>query len=120
MVGNSWSFVAVLAQVQDCYRVTNDTSLGIKTPIPKQRETRPQNVKPSGLFSSVEALEEVALNAAYKVAEAESKELAALDAVREAERIAKMAEETEIMLSLAKEIYEQCNSKEISFNLCDF
>lgn len=48
------------------------------------------------------------MTAAYKIAEAEAKSFLASEAVKEAERISRIAEETDSMLQLAKEIFEQC------------
>lgn len=80
--------------------------MGTKTPTPKQKDIRlRQN---SGVVSSGETMEEAAITAAYKVAEAENKSFLAAEAVKEAERVSKMAEDTDSMLQLVKEIYEQC------------
>lgn len=55
-------------------------------------------------------MQEAATTAAYKVAEAENKSFLAAEAVKEAERVLRMAEDTDAMLQLVNEIYEQCNA----------
>ncbi|XVE51913.1 hypothetical protein DITRI_Ditri02bG0078500 [Diplodiscus trichospermus] len=100
-----------LEKIQNRYKIRKDTKLGTKTPSPKQKDIRlRQN---SGALSSGETVEEAAITAAYKVAEAENKSFLASEAVKEAERVSKMAEDTDSMLQLVKEIYEQCSRGEI-------
>lgn len=53
-------------------------------------------------------MEEAAVAAAYRIAEAENKSFVAAEAVKEAERVSKMAEDTDSLLQLAKEIFEKC------------
>lgn len=60
------------------------------------------------LLSPYETIQEAAMAAAYKVAEAENKSFLASEAVKEAERVSKMADDADAMLQLFKEIYEQC------------
>ncbi|XP_021294179.1 telomere repeat-binding factor 4 [Herrania umbratica] len=100
-----------LEKIQNCYKIRKDALMGTKTPTPKQKDIRlRQN---SGVVSSGETMEEAAITAAYKVAEAENKSFLASEAVKEAERVSKMAEDTDSMLQLVKEIYEQCSRGEI-------
>ncbi|XWS16203.1 hypothetical protein CRYUN_Cryun34aG0065000 [Craigia yunnanensis] len=100
-----------LEKIQNCYKIRKDTLMGTKTPTPKQKDIRlRQN---PGSVSSGETVEEAAITAAYKVAEAENKSFFASEAVKEAERVSKMAEDTDSMLQLVKEIYEQCSRGEI-------
>ncbi|KAK6264252.1 hypothetical protein SCA6_019686 [Theobroma cacao] len=100
-----------LEKIQNCYKIRKDILMGTKTPTPKQKDIRlRQN---SGVVSSGETMEEAAITAAYKVAEAENKSFLAAEAVKEAERVSKMAEDTDSMLQLVKEIYEQCSRREI-------
>ncbi|GAV84928.1 Myb_DNA-binding domain-containing protein/Linker_histone domain-containing protein [Cephalotus follicularis] len=101
-----------LEKVQKCYKIKKDTVLGAKTTYPKQEDVRPRQPQNLGLTSG-DTVEELAINAAYKVAEAENKSFLAADAVKEAERVAKIAEDTESMLQLAKEIYEACSYRGI-------
>ena len=53
-------------------------------------------------------LEDAAVAAAYKVAEAENKSFVAAEAVKELERVTRMAEEAEAFLQLVQQIYERC------------
>lgn len=55
-----------------------------------------------------ETLEEAAASAAYKIADAENKSFVAAEAVKEAERVTKMAEDVDLLLQLVDEIYDQC------------
>ncbi|XP_015576140.1 telomere repeat-binding factor 4 [Ricinus communis] len=101
-----------LEKVQNGYRISKDAALGAKTPTPRQKDVRPRQSQNSGLTSG-ETVEEAAIAAAYKVAEAENKSFLAAEAVKEAERVSKMAEDTDSMLQLVKDIYEQCSRGEI-------
>ncbi|KVH93984.1 Histone H1/H5 [Cynara cardunculus var. scolymus] len=76
-----------------------------KGPIPKPKEIRPRLSQVNSYLGGT--LEEAAVAAAYKVAEAENKSFVAAEAVKEAERVAKMAEEADAFLQLAKEIYDK-------------
>ncbi|GKC44939.1 hypothetical protein Tco_1062661 [Tanacetum coccineum] len=60
-----------------------------------------------------ETLEEAAVAAAYKVAEAENKSFVAAEAVKELERVTRMAEEAEAFLQLVQQIYERCATGEV-------
>ncbi|KAA8541665.1 hypothetical protein F0562_022817 [Nyssa sinensis] len=107
-----------LEKVQNCYKIKTDTTLGAKTPTPKQKEIRPRPSQNSGLIISLETVKEAAMTAAYKIAEAENKSFVAAEAVKEAERVAKMEEDSKSLLQLAKEIYEQCNTDNTFSNYC--
>uniref|UniRef100_A0A9I9D5F1 H15 domain-containing protein n=1 Tax=Cucumis melo TaxID=3656 RepID=A0A9I9D5F1_CUCME len=105
-----------LEKVQNCYRVKKDNSLAVKTPTPKQKDVRQrisQYNTTGGVMPSAETVEDAAKAAAYKVADAENKSFLAAEAVKEAERIAKMAEDTDSMLQIIKEMYEKCSRGEI-------
>ena len=56
--------------------------------------------------------------AAAKVADAEVKAHDAHDQMMEAERILKMAEKTESLLTIAAEIYDRCTSSSSLSSLC--
>lgn len=92
-----------------------DPSFGIKTPTPKQKEPANRLKQPhaSGFTKPIDPVEEAATTAAYKIADAEAKAFLASEAVKEAEKISKMAEETDSLLMLAKEIFERCIRGEI-------
>lgn len=104
-----------LEKVQDCYKIKTDASFGTKTPFPKQKDIRPKQHSQGAAYitNSGETIEEAAVAAAYKIAEAENKSFVAAEAVKEAERVSKLAEETDSLLLLAKEIFEKCSSGEI-------
>ncbi|KAG2254048.1 hypothetical protein Bca52824_084184 [Brassica carinata] len=79
-------------------------------PTPKPMET---NVKPRQSYInqppsvSQEMIDEAAITAACKVVEAENKINVAKAAVEELEKTTKLADETELMLELAKEMHKQ-------------
>lgn len=102
-----------LEKVENCYRIRKDTSLGTKTPAPKQKDVRPRQLLSSGLMTTSESVDDAANAAAYRVADAENKAYMAAEAVKEAERISKMAEDSDSMLQLVKDIYERCSRGEI-------
>lgn len=87
-----------------------DNSLAVKTPTPKQKDVRQRISQQTmgAVMPSGETVEDAAKAAAYKVADAENKSFLAAEAVKEAERIAKMAEDTDSMLQIIKEMYEKC------------
>lgn len=76
---------------------------------PKSLTQRTKPVQSSSSVPVVDTLEEIFASAAYRVAEAEAKSFFAAEATKEFERVAKMAEETEVMLQLAEEIHQKCN-----------
>lgn len=100
-----------LEKVQNCYRLRREVVNGSKGPVSKSKEIRPR-LSPMNCHLG-DTLEEAAVAAAYKVAEAENKSFVAAEAVKEAERVSKMAEEAEAFLQLAKEIYERCSRGEV-------
>ncbi|KAI4355471.1 hypothetical protein L6164_004243 [Bauhinia variegata] len=102
-----------LEKVQNCYKLPKDSPAVTKTPAPKQKEVWPRQSPASSLVPPNETVKEAAEAAAYRVAEAENKSFLAAEAVKELERISKLAEDTDSMLQLAKEIYEQCSRGEI-------
>lgn len=98
-------------QVQNCYKIREDTSLENRTAILRQKDVRLRPPQNSPLATCGRAMEEASVTAAYRLAEAENKSYLAAEAVKEAERISKMAEDTDSMLQIVQEIYDQCNSK---------
>ncbi|XP_062219151.1 single myb histone 3 [Phragmites australis] len=102
------------------YKVTDSfatkTPVPIKASAPKQKDpSKPSKAsKNLGLFAAVSPALEAAAAAAVKVADAEAKANVAHEHMMEAERILKMAEETESLLTLAAEIYERCSRGEIT------
>lgn len=105
------NFLKYKMQVQNCYKIIKDTELGTKTPSPKQKDVRPRQSLSSGLMTTSETVDDAANAAAYRVADAENKAYMAAEAVKEAERISKMAEDADSMLQLVKDIYERCNAE---------
>ncbi|GAV72991.1 Myb_DNA-binding domain-containing protein/Linker_histone domain-containing protein [Cephalotus follicularis] len=101
-----------LEKIQNCYKLKTGAFLGTKTPTPKQKDIRPKQLQSTGYMIGGDTVEEAALAAAYKVAEAENKSFVAAEAVKEAERVSKMAEDTDSLLQLAKEVFEKCSQGE--------
>ncbi|CAN6541186.1 unnamed protein product [Malus baccata var. baccata] len=79
-----------LEKIQNCYKVKTDS-----------------------LSVSSDMLEESARAAAHSIAEAEYRSYLAAEQMKEAERIYFMAENTESMMQLANEIFEQCSEGEV-------
>ncbi|KAJ4958316.1 hypothetical protein NE237_025427 [Protea cynaroides] len=102
-----------LEKVQNCYKIKEDTTFGTRAPPPKEKDIRPRQSQPPRSVPLVDTVEEAAAAAAYKIAEAESKSFVAYGAVHEAEKMAKMVEEAESLVQLAKEIFEKCSRGEI-------
>nr|XP_010924965.1 single myb histone 4 isoform X1 [Elaeis guineensis] len=103
-----------IEKVQKGYRL-KDSSSAAKTPTlkrkdPANRSKLPQNF---GSCNSPNLIVDAAITVAYKIADAEAKSFLASEAVKEAEKISKMAEETDSLLLLAKEIFERCAGGEI-------
>ncbi|XP_039032631.1 single myb histone 3-like [Hibiscus syriacus] len=101
-----------LEKVHNRYKIRKDETFGTKTPAPKRKGMRPKQFQnPSHI--TCDAVEEASVTAAYLIAEAENKSFLAAEAVKEAERASKMAEDTDSLLQLAKEIFETCSLGEI-------
>lgn len=83
-------------------------TVGSRTSSPKQKNAGSSQSPASGSKSSKEMIMEAAQTAAYRVAEAENKAFLAAEAVKEFEKFSKLAEETDSILQLTKEIYKQC------------
>ena len=78
---------------------------------------RPKPVQNTDLINSGDTVTEAADDAAYLVAEAENKSFVATEAVKESERVSKMAEDANSLLQLANEILEKCNASLLLFSL---
>lgn len=100
-------------QVQNCFKIKSETSSGTKTPTMKQEDNQFGKVQNVSYVKVTDPIEDAAVSAAYKIAEAENKSFVAAEAIKEVERMSKMAEDTESMLLLAKEIFEKCNTKKL-------
>ncbi|WOL20392.1 hypothetical protein Cni_G29197 [Canna indica] len=103
-----------IEKVQKGYKL-KDSTFASKTPTLKQKDPahRVRLPQSSSSASFIDPIEEAAITAAYKIADAEAKAFLASEAVKEAEKIAKLAEETDSMLQLAKEIFERCSRGEV-------
>ncbi|XP_042395321.1 single myb histone 4-like [Zingiber officinale] len=103
-----------IERIQNGYRL-KDSSFATKTPIPKPKDQVNRSRVPlnSSSSKSMDLIEEAAITAAYKIADSEAKSFLASEAVKEAEKIAQMAEETDALLLLAKEIFQRCSRGEI-------
>ncbi|PKI39880.1 hypothetical protein CRG98_039720 [Punica granatum] len=75
-----------LEKVQNNYRVNRDVTVGTNPPTPKQKDVKPRPIQAPSVLPSHETMQEAAMAAAYKVAEAENKAFLASEAVKEAER----------------------------------
>ncbi|URE28548.1 single myb histone [Musa troglodytarum] len=97
-----------IEKVQKGYRL-KESCFATKTPTPKEKElaSRARAPQTSGPANSIDPMKEAAITAAYKIADSEAKSFLASEAVKEAEKISKMAEETDSLLLLAKEIFER-------------
>nr|CAB3474035.1 unnamed protein product [Digitaria exilis] len=92
------------------------TPAPIKASAPKQKDPSKLSKasKNLGFFASSSPGLDAAMAAAVKVSEAEARAHEAHDQMMEAERILKMAEETESLLTIAAEIYDRCSRGEIT------
>lgn len=93
-------------QIQNCFRIKKEL-LGS----PKQKESWSRHNQNQNTSYLGDTIEEAAVAAAYRIAEAENKSFVAAEAVKEAERVSRMAEDSNVLLQLAKEIFEKCNIK---------
>ncbi|XP_022751741.1 telomere repeat-binding factor 4-like [Durio zibethinus] len=104
--------VGKLEKVHNRYKIRKDETFGTKTPTPKQKGMRLKHSHNSGRITC-DAVEDASVTAAYLIAEAENKSFVAAEAVKEAERVSKMAEDMDSLLRLAEEIFETCSRGEI-------
>ncbi|KAL0346716.1 UNVERIFIED_CONTAM: Telomere repeat-binding factor 4 [Sesamum calycinum] len=100
-----------LEKVQNCYKIKRDAVLDTKTPAARQKDSRPRPVPSIGYLG--DTVEEAAISAAYKIAEAENKSFVAAESVKEAERVSTMAEDMESLLQFAVECFDQSARGEI-------
>ncbi|KDP33848.1 hypothetical protein JCGZ_07419 [Jatropha curcas] len=102
-----------LEKVENCYKIKNSPSIGTKIHTPKQKDIQPRQLQSIGCITTDDTVEEAAVAAAYRIAEAENKSFVAAEAVKEAERVSKLAEDADSLVQLAKEILERCSRGEI-------
>lgn len=92
-------------QVEQRFKIKNS---GSRIPTPRQRDAKPGTSRKSGLLDPA-TLEGAVSIASNRIADAEHKSCVAVEAVKESEDIAELAEEAELMLEIAKGIWEQCH-----------
>lgn len=111
-------------QIQNCFKIKSDSSGETKAPpalkpapkqidaplAPKQNDVQPTQLQSPGDVIPYETVEEAAVAAAYKIAEAENKSFVAAEAVKESERVSQMFEDTNSVLQLAEEFLKKCNT----------
>ncbi|XP_019173473.1 PREDICTED: telomere repeat-binding factor 4-like [Ipomoea nil] len=102
-----------LEKVQNCFRIKKEfLHASSTTPTPKIKDSGPkEDLQNTGYLG--DTVEEAAIAAAYMIAEAENKSFVAAEAVKEAERVSRMAEDSDVLLQLAKDIYDKCARGEI-------
>ncbi|GFS43405.1 hypothetical protein Acr_00g0084990 [Actinidia rufa] len=106
--GSDTSAIVSFIEVLNCYKVKRDVLLGAKSPILKPKDIRPKQSQTTSYLG--DTIEAAAVAAAYKVADAENKSFVAAEAVKEADRVSRMAEDADSLLQLAKEL---CSHGEI-------
>lgn len=100
-----------LEKVDSLYRLKNNNTM--ETNASNQKDIWAKQHLSAVYSKAGESLEEAAKTAAFKVVEAEDKSCMAAEAVKELEKFTKMAEETDSILQLAKEIFDRCSHGEI-------
>ncbi|CAL0322088.1 unnamed protein product [Lupinus luteus] len=98
-----------LEKVENCYIIKKGTPSVTKSPSPppKQKDAWPRQSPASSILSCSETAREAAATAAYRIVEAENKAFLAAEAFKEVDRLTQMAEDNEIVLRLATQMYEQ-------------
>ncbi|XP_050364448.1 single myb histone 4-like [Argentina anserina] len=86
----------------------NDTTLALK-----QNDVQPTQLQSPADVIPYETVEEAAVAAAYKIADAENKSFVAAEAVKESERVSQMFEDTNSVLQLADEFLKKCLQGEV-------
>lgn len=104
-----------LEKVQNGYRIKKDGQLGQKTSSdPKEKDEQMQKQSQTSVVMNLASeIEEAAMHAAYLIADAENKAFMASEAVKESERVAKMAEDSDSVLQFARDIFERCSRGEV-------
>ncbi|EPS73104.1 hypothetical protein M569_01652, partial [Genlisea aurea] len=97
-----------LEKVQNCYRLKKrDDAAKPRDFPPKQLFTTAAPYLRNAKHPPEDTIENVAVAAAYKIAEAENKSFVAAEAVKEAERVSRMAEDQDSLLKLLQDCVEQ-------------
>ncbi|KAF0916726.1 hypothetical protein E2562_011573 [Oryza meyeriana var. granulata] len=107
-----------IEKIDRAYKITESyaakASLATESLSPKKDAAKPLKASQNlGSFAGTSPALEAAAAAAMKVADAEAKAHLANEHMMEAERIFKLAEETESLVTLATEIYERCSRGEV-------
>ncbi|VVA95085.1 unnamed protein product [Arabis nemorensis] len=100
-------------QLQNFYKIPDPSETVTPAPKPKETNTKPRQSNNQASTVSQVMIEEAAITAAYKLVEAENKTDVAKVAVEELDKMTKLAEETEFLMELAKEMREQCSRGEV-------
>ncbi|KAH6817200.1 hypothetical protein C2S51_000803 [Perilla frutescens var. frutescens] len=108
-----------LEKVQSFYKIKNGAVADTRPPAPRQKEVQQPRPPIQSIGYLGDTVEEASASAAYKIAEAENKSFVAAEAVKEAERLSKMAEDMESLLQFAMHCFDQsmCFKTLISFLL---
>ncbi|KAM7257314.1 hypothetical protein ACFE04_013055 [Oxalis oulophora] len=123
----------ILLKMSQSYKLKNDEPFVTTQPLPNQNRTQLQGTAYKSAAEELEAelleedvsceytaemvakvVENAVAEAANEIADAENKSYVAAEAVKEEDRVARMAEETESVLQLANEIFKKCNFYQIS------
>uniref|UniRef100_A0A803MRN0 MYB transcription factor n=1 Tax=Chenopodium quinoa TaxID=63459 RepID=A0A803MRN0_CHEQI len=99
-----------LEKVDSHFRLKNNT---LETNASGQKGIWARQHPPIVYSKAGESVEEAAKTAAYKVVEAEYTSSIAAEAVKDLEKFLKLAEETDSVLQMAKEIFERCTCGEL-------
>ncbi|OMO91701.1 hypothetical protein COLO4_18172 [Corchorus olitorius] len=103
--------VEKLEKVENCYKIRKkDEMFGTKTQLPQPKGTRLKQLQNS---CDTDMVKEASETAADLIAQSENKSYIAEEAVKEADRVSKMAEDMDSLLQLAKEIFKRCSGGEI-------
>ncbi|GFQ05278.1 single myb histone 4 [Phtheirospermum japonicum] len=113
-----------LEKAENRYKIKGGAPLDTRSPKPPVQDPMPpppppqQQPKPPvlGIGYLGDTVEEAAVAAAYKIAEAENKSFVAAESVKEAERVAAIAEEMDALLQFALECYEKTEHGDIILN----
>ncbi|XP_073034075.1 single myb histone 3-like isoform X1 [Primulina eburnea] len=102
-----------LEKIHNCYRMKRDALPDTKTPNVGLKDSHPRQIQSIGLLG--DTVEDAARSTAFRIAEAENKSFVSAEAVKEAERVAMMAEEMEALLQFTTDCFDQCIHSNSSF-----
>ncbi|CAA7043048.1 unnamed protein product [Microthlaspi erraticum] len=114
--------ISILKPLQNFYKIPEGAETRIPPIIPpkpaKETNTKPRQSNNQASAISNVMIEEAAITAAYKLVEAENKIGVSKAAVEELVKMNKLADLSEHLLKLAKEMHEHCSRDPRSFALC--